>query len=96
LIVVGENLQDAAAGVTFTNASVSSNRALVNIQFTPTLAVVSNQQNYIPGKQFQLQPRSTFTRPIAKAIVNFTITKANEAVVTGKATITVTELRPSV
>jgi len=84
-LVVGQSFQDPAAGVTFTASSVTLSEAVVNVQFTPILAVVTNQPSYPPGQTVSITSAATFAGPVANATVNFTIAKANGAVVTGKA-----------
>jgi hypothetical protein len=85
-LVVGQSFQDPAAGLTLSTVWATPTGAAVDVLFSPTLAVITNQQSYSPGQTLSVTATATLAGPVANAAVNFSIIKANGAVVTSKAT----------
>lgn len=94
-LVVNQDFQDSAAGVTFTTESVTSAGATVNVQFSgggsttqsPSLAVATDQTNYSPGQTVSTTASATNNgSPVANVSVSFAVTKSNGSQVTGSAT----------
>ena len=85
-LAVGQTFQDPTAGVTLTTNWVTSTQAAVNVQFTGSVTVATNQTSYSPGQTVTTTATATYAdSPVAGVSVNFTITKANGNVVTGSA-----------
>jgi len=86
-LAAGQAFRDPAAGVTITTAWVSPVQAAVDVQFAGAMTVATNQPSYSPGQTVSATAAATYAgSPLANLSVNFTITKANGAVVGGSAT----------
>jgi len=86
-LVAGQSFADPAAGVTLTTDWVTPTAAAVDVQFTGTVALATNQPTYSPGQTVSTMATATYAgAPVANVSVSFTVTKANGNVVTGSAT----------
>ena len=85
-LAVGQSFMDPAAGVTLTTTSVTPTEAAVDVQFTGSVTLTTNQQSYSPGQTVSTTATATYAgSPIANVPVSFTITKANGVVVSSSA-----------
>jgi gametolysin peptidase M11 len=85
-LAVGQSFQDPAAGVTITTDWVTSIQAAVDVQFSGSVTVATNQASYSPGQTVSTTATATYAgSPVANVSVSFSVTKASGSVVTGSA-----------